>query len=139
MQLQQLTDRADLVDLTARLAQWLDSQRFSEATGDLFTPDVSVRTPGGSAEGLQAVVAQARRNHEGATTHHSITNVLPAVEGDTATIEANVLLNFIQPDGAHESIGGRYRLGAVRTGAGWRLRRIEVDQVWGGDGVARAA
>jgi SnoaL-like domain len=138
MQLQQLTDRADLVDLTARLAQWLDGQRFDEAP-TLFEPDVAVRTPGGSAEGIEAVVAQARRNHEGAQTHHSLTNVLPAVDGDQATIDANVLLAFVHPDGMLESIGGRYRLGAVRTGAGWRLNHIQVDQVWGGAGVARAA
>jgi 3-phenylpropionate/cinnamic acid dioxygenase small subunit len=138
MQLQQLTDRADLVDLTARLAQWLDGQRFDEAPR-LFTPDIAVRTPGGSAEGLEAVVAQARRNHEGARTHHSITNVLPAVDGDRATIDANVLLAFVHSDGALESIGGRYRLHATRTGAGWRLYRLEVDQVWGGQGVNRAA
>jgi hypothetical protein len=138
MQLQQLTDRVDLVDLVARLAQWLDGQRFDEA-GDLFTPDIAVRTPGGSAEGLEAVIAQARRNHEGATTHHSITNVLPAVDGDSATIDANVLLTFVHPDGTLDSLGGRYRLRAVRNEPGWRLNYIQVDPVWGGAGVARAA
>jgi SnoaL-like domain len=138
MQLQQLTDRADLVDLVARLAQWLDGQRFEEAP-TLFTPDIAVRTPGGSAEGLESVVAQARRNHEGATTHHSITNVLPAVDGDRATIDANVLLTFVHRDGTLESLGGRYRLGAVRSEPGWRLNSIQVDPVWGGAGVARAA
>jgi len=138
MQLQQLSDRAELVDLVARLAQWLDDQRFGDAA-DVFAPAITVSTPGGNAEGLDAVVAQARRNHEGARTHHSITNVLPVLDGDRASIDANVTVAFIQPDGTRESLGGRYRLGAVRTGAGWRLARLEVEQVWGPAGVRRAA
>jgi hypothetical protein len=99
---------------------------------------VSVRTPGGSAKGIEAVVAQARRNHEGAVTHHAITNVLPVLAGDRATVTANVLLTFVHPDGARESLGGRDELATVRTDAGWRIDRLRVDPVWGGPGVRAA-
>ena len=68
-----------------------------------------------------------------------ITNVLPQLEGDRATVTANVLVTFVHPDGARDSLGGRYTLGTVRTGAGWRIDRLQVDPVWGGPGVSRAA
>jgi hypothetical protein len=49
--------------------------------------------------------------------------VSAAVDGDTATIQANVTGHFVRAEGGAPGpteLGGRYRLGAARTAAGWR-------------------
>jgi hypothetical protein len=57
--LEQLSDRAELTDLVARLGEWLDGGAEGDA-GDLLVDEVTAQTPGGAAEGRAAVVAQAR-------------------------------------------------------------------------------
>ena len=121
-----MNDHQDIVDLVSRLGLWLDEKRFEDARS-VLTDDVTVRTPGGQAEGIERVVAQAGRNHQ-VPTQHLITNVLVDLDGDRATATANLLVTF-----AGETIerhGERYRFGAARTPDGWRLRRIEVTPIW---------
>lgn len=130
-ELRALTDRAALTDLVHRLGLWLDG-RADDDPEQLFTLDVTASTPGGEAVGRDAIVAQARHNHD-MPTHHLIGNVLPAVDGDTATIRANVTGHFVRAEGGvpgPTELGGRYRLGATRTAAGWRLTSIAVEPVW---------
>jgi hypothetical protein len=127
-----MTDRERITDLISGLGLWLDDKRFDE-TEPLFTDDVTVATPGGQAQGVERVVAQARRNHQTDLTQHVITNVLVDVEGDRATARANLIVTFV-PDAAqpaaHRTLGERYRFEARRTPAGWRLSRVEVSPVW---------
>jgi hypothetical protein len=122
--LEQLSDRAELTDLVARLGEWLDGGAEGDA-GDLLVDEVTAQTPGGAAEGRAAVVAQARANHD-VPTLHQITNVLPDTHGDEATIGAAVTVTFADERAA----AGRYTLAARRTGAGWRLTRIGMRPVW---------
>jgi SnoaL-like domain len=130
-ELRALTDRADLVDLVFRLGRWLDGG----ASGDpstLLTPDATATTPGGSATGRDAVVAQAHANHA-VPTHHTISNVLPAITDDHAHITANVVGHFVRGDDTPPgptALGGRYAFDAIRTSAGWRLCSVTVEPVW---------
>jgi SnoaL-like domain len=130
-ELRQLSDRQTITDLISRLGLWLDEKRFDEAP-DIFTPDVAVKTAGGSASGIDHVVEQARRNHR-ATTQHLITNVLIELDRDRADVDANLIVTFVpnpeQPD-SRFALGERYRFEAVRTGSGWRLSRVEAAPVW---------
>lgn len=131
--LRRLEDRNAIVDLVSRLGLWLDEGGADDA-GAIFADDVSVQTPGGTASGRDAVVAQATRNHEGMRTQHLMTNVLVDLDGDRATAGANLLATFLlDPSKPEETlpIGGRYRFEAVRTAAGWRLSRIDVSHQWG--------
>jgi hypothetical protein len=121
---QQLIDRQAVIDLVSRLGLWLDGDTTADEARAILTDDVSVSTPGGTAQGFERVVAQARRNHE-LPTQHVIANVLVDLDGDRATAGANLIVNF--PDAAH---GERYAFDAARTGGGWRLARIEVAPVW---------
>jgi hypothetical protein len=142
-QLQDITDRQAVSDLITRLGAMLDDKRFDDA-GAVLADDVAVQTPGGSARGPEAVVAQARRNHT-VRTQHVITDVLIDLQGDRAEARANLIVTFVpdsdQPEarlaiGSSDQpvsrlmIGERYRFEAVRGARGWRLARIEVGRVW---------
>jgi hypothetical protein len=137
--LDDLADHQALIDLPSRLGAWLDDQRFDE-TGDLFVPEASVSTPGGTAHGAEALAAQARRNHVGARTQHAITNVLVDRDGDRARLRANLVVTFAAaavPAGLPaptKTLGERYDLDAVRTRDGWRLARVAIAPVWAREG-----
>jgi hypothetical protein len=122
----ELADRQAVADLVDGLGLWLDEKRFDQAR-ELLTEDVRVQTPGGVAEGIERVAAQAARNHT-VPTQHVITNVRVAVEGDRATAGANLVVTF-----AGERLntqGERYGFEAVRRSEGWRLSSIRVDPIW---------
>jgi hypothetical protein len=127
-ELRALTDRQAVADLIDRLGLWLDEKRFAEARS-VLTEDVRVRTPGGTAEGIDRVVAQASRNHQ-ERTQHVISNVRVAVDGGRATAGANLIVAFAGDDGAVRTHGERYAFEAVRGPEGWRLSSIEVAPVW---------
>ena len=125
--LHDLNDRREITDLVSRLGLWLDEGRFDEAPS-ILTEDVAVSTPGGQAEGIERVIAQARRNHEFDGLQHVISNVLIDLDGDRAGVRANLVATFV--GSAIEQHGERYRFEAMRTPAGWRLSRVEVKPVW---------
>jgi SnoaL-like domain len=82
--------------------------------------------------GVDRVAEQARRNHV-VPTHHVITNVLIDLDGDRATVAANLILTFIgggDGSGPLTQIGERYRFGAARTSDGWRFSRVEASPIW---------
>lgn len=138
--LQALGDRIELELLVSGLGRFLD-ELDAERAPELFAEDVLVSTLGGTAEGREAVVAQALRNHE-VPTQHLITNLVSELDGDVARMTANLLVVFA--DGASapvgpgrvelptfgRALGERYRFEAVRTTGGWRLRRIEISALW---------
>ncbi|MFE2431060.1 nuclear transport factor 2 family protein [Streptomyces sp. NPDC059373] len=100
--LQELADRADLATLLARQGLWLDEQRFDDA-GTVFTEDATVHTQGGRSQGLQAITAQARRIHaDFAAIQHTTSGVLIDLDGDRATVRANLIAAFVRDTAAPE-------------------------------------
>lgn len=127
-----LADRVELAELVARLGRWLDDPG-SATPESLLADDVTVRSPGGEARGRDRVVAQAKRTHEAVVTQHAMTDVIPELDGDEATITANLLVAFVGGGtGSAPTFqsGTRYHFGARRAPEGWRLTRIEVAPVW---------
>jgi hypothetical protein len=133
-----LVDRADITDVVHRLGVCLDEGRFDEMR-TLFVDDATARTPGGTAEGRDALVEQASRNHPSdRRIQHMITNVVVDQAGDAAEVRANLVVHFAQAGDAvgapatplGYTLGEVYRFRAVRTAGGWRLARVEAEPVW---------
>jgi 3-phenylpropionate/cinnamic acid dioxygenase small subunit len=127
----ELLDRNEVTDLVYRLGVALDEGRFDDMRS-IFTEDASASTPGGSVAGIDALIAQARRNHgPEQRNQHVTTNLLIDLDGDRATIRANLVVNFVR-DGAEPffTLGEVYRFDARRTPDGWRLSRVESTPVW---------
>jgi hypothetical protein len=129
----------EITDLVHRLGAALDEGRFDDL-GALVVDDATVRTPGGTAVGRAALVAQAGRNHDPAEgIQHVITNVLVDLDGDRARVRANLVVHFAPPAPAggavpappvQYTLGEVYRFEVVRTGSGWRFASIATEPVW---------
>lgn len=125
-----LQDRADIIDLVYRLGACLDEHRFDDLRA-LFHEDATATTPGGTAQGPDAIVAQATRNHEEFDgLQHVISNVLVDAGSDLATARANIVGHFVRDKELVREIGGVYRFGLRRASDGWRFARLEVSPTW---------
>jgi hypothetical protein len=131
-----LLDRSDIATLVHRLGAALDEARF-ERFATIFTADVTVQTPGGVAEGLDAVVTQAARNHSATQgIQHTIGDVLVDLDRsvpDRAEVRANLVVTFADPlggVGVHRRMGSVYGFQARRTAEGWRLSSVTTTVIW---------
>lgn len=137
--LQQLVDRTEITDLVYRLGVSLDEGRFDEMRS-LFVEEATARTPGGTAQGREALIAQASRNHRpDERIQHVTTNLLVELDGDRAKVRANLVVQFAPPADAGEpalapsvqfTLGEVYHFEVVRTSQGWRFSRVETSPVW---------
>jgi hypothetical protein len=130
---QQLLDRHEIVELVNRLGLWLDDKRWDDAS-TILTEDATAKTLGGTVQGRDALVEQARRNHpDGTGTQHVITNCVVDLHGDRAEIRANLIVSFFPAAEIGQplrQIGERYHFDAVRTGEGWRLAGVQALPMW---------
>jgi hypothetical protein len=126
-----LDDRFAITDLIYALGAALDEHRFDDLR-DLFNENATVSTPGGTAQGRDAIIAQATRNHQKyARLQHSMTNLLVDLDGDQAAVRANLHATFAGETGVPELVlGAVYRFQALRTGQGWRLAGLAVTPIW---------
>jgi hypothetical protein len=107
---------------------------------ELLVEDATVSTPGGRAEGREALIAQARRNHPADQRfQHVTTNVLLDLDGDRAKVRANLIVTITTADTKPSAapappprctIGEVYSFELVRTRGGWRFSRIETVPLW---------
>ncbi|MCX5042953.1 nuclear transport factor 2 family protein [Aldersonia sp. NBC_00410] len=128
-----MIDRAELTSLVHSVGRNLDQKAF-EGMRAIYTADAEAITPGGTAHGIEAVIAQVRRNHQDyEASQHLFGDVQVDVDGDTAVIGANTVVTLV-PEAEHRhihrTIGVRYRFDGIRTSEGWRLRRVGITPVW---------
>jgi len=136
---QRLVDHNEITELVYRLGMCLDEGRFDRMRS-LLVEEATARTPGGTANGREAVIAQARRNHRpDQLIQHIITNVLVELNGDQAKVRANLVVHFASAADARVatpappirfSLGEVYHFDAQRTAHGWRLSRVETSPIW---------
>ncbi|GAB2967513.1 hypothetical protein GCM10023080_032700 [Streptomyces pseudoechinosporeus] len=126
------TDRVEIAELFARLANLLDECRHDDAP-TVYHDDIVVRSPrGGELRGFDEVTAYLKRSQvEGERTQHVHGDVLVRVDGDRAKATANQLVYFYR-DGAppHRTSGLRVACTAVRTSAGWRFSDMQITLAW---------
>src|SRR4029453_11267487 len=92
--LRQLIDRETISDLIHRLGTVLDERRF-EDLALVFAEDGAITTPGGHAEGVDAIVAQAARNHTPELhTQHFAAGLVVDLGGHRARARANCVAVF---------------------------------------------
>ncbi|WP_330181892.1 nuclear transport factor 2 family protein [Nocardia sp. NBC_01503] len=132
-----LLDRAEITTLVDRLGRALDEGRFDELA-EIYTADATVETPGGIARGLSAMTNQATRTHSpDRRIQHLISSVIIDLDGDTATVRANLVAIFAAAPTAKTplsppfyTLGEVYRFDAVRTSTGWLFNRMRTVPVW---------
>lgn len=131
--LEDLLDRDEIATLVHRLGTALDEGRFDDFRS-IFAEEATAKTPGGVAEGLDAMIAQASRNHSPDNRiQHRISDVLVDLDADKASVRANLAVTFAKPDdapGEHFWMGEVYRFTATRAPHGWRLTSVETTPVW---------
>lgn len=133
IRLLEVLDRDELTRLAHAVGGAIDSKNFEDFR-NLYLETADAATPGGVVDGLDAIVEMVVRNHQDfETTQHHVGDVQVHLDGDTATVAANVIATMVpraaEPE-VNTSLGVRYRYDAVRTDEGWRFARVEIDLLW---------
>ena len=123
-------------ELMATYAQALDACRFADVAA-CFAPDGEWTTDYGAARGPAEIEAFIRgivpMKGEGPQRKHYITNIIVAVDGDTASAVSDYLVVREAGPGLIPVMGGTYRDKFVKTPAGWRFSRKELEHHIAGD------
>ncbi|MEU1185465.1 nuclear transport factor 2 family protein [Streptomyces sp. NPDC005820] len=134
-QVRLLSDRAAIAELCDRYVRHLDKDRHNDDWFDaVFTDDVHLTFPMGEYKGVEGLAdfqRMARTTFE--RTHHIGSNYTIELDGDRAGVRAHLTAVHVkrgEEPTAHFDIGGHYEAEAVRTPAGWRIRRFVFDLVW---------
>jgi 3-phenylpropionate/cinnamic acid dioxygenase small subunit len=128
-----LLDRLRIEDQLSILGRCLDERDF-DGLRKLFTRDATVTTPGGTAVGHDELVDQARRRHSlDDGIQHVITNTLIELDGDRASVRANLLVSFARAGAADPKpflLGEVYQFELQRLGEDWRIATLRSTPVW---------
>jgi uncharacterized protein (TIGR02246 family) len=123
-------------ELMAAYAQALDACRFADVAA-CFAPDGEWTTDYGAARGPAEIEAFIRGivpvKGEGPQRKHYITNIIIKVDGDTASAVSDYLIVREAGTGLIPVMGGTYRDKFVKTPAGWRFSRKELEHHIAGD------
>ena len=123
-------------ELMAAYAQALDACRFADVAA-CFASDGEWTTDYGAARGPAEIEAFIRGivpvKGEGPQRKHYITNIIVAVDGDTASAVSDYLVVREAGPGLIPVMGGTYRDKFVKTPAGWRFSRKELEHHIAGD------
>ncbi|MCH0564270.1 MULTISPECIES: nuclear transport factor 2 family protein [unclassified Streptomyces] len=139
-QLRTLVDRAEITDLIDRYVTLLDTQDdhgYDDTwPRSVFTDDCRLEFPVGTVEGRHTAAAfHFDRKSRFARTHHLASNYGIQVDGDTARVRVHLFASHVH-HGDGPDPGGRFDIGgvaegeAVRTPAGWLLRRWRFHLMW---------
>ncbi len=135
-QVRELLDRNEIVNLIGRLGLMLDEKRFDDIRS-IVTDDVVADFPStgaGQMRGIEALAAHGRKSQgRFERAHHVITDHLIDLDGDRATVRANLIATHVHradEPGSHYDVGEYYRFEMIRTPEGWRISRLNPNGVW---------
>jgi len=136
MNLQQLSDRAEIQDLLTRYCHAIDDHDW-DGLAQLFTDDAQIDYsqyggPHCDKKGLIEFLSGFVPTLIGA--QHTISTMLIEIDGDTANVRTAAQVMLIMPDaGGANQIGtsGLWYLDtAMRTAHGWRIKRRTLKYAW---------
>ena len=123
-------------ELMARYAMALDACRFADVAA-CFASDGEWTTDYGAARGPAEIEAFIRGivpvKGEGPQRKHYITNIIIKVDGETASAVSDYLIVREAEGGLIPVMGGTYRDKFIKTPAGWRFSRKELEHHIAGD------
>jgi hypothetical protein len=134
-ELQVAADRVAIQDVMARYTLAVDGHRW-ELFDEVFEDgaEVDFEPNGGIRDTYPAIGEYLKTAMSGfAACQHYLTNFVTDVRGDEATSRFYVFTQMITIDGGVDHIvsdGGFYDALFVRTGKGWRVRRLTGGIVW---------
>lgn len=140
MDLQELSDRHEIVDLITSYTRAVDTRSYDDLFA-LFTDDavLDYSTVGGPVDVAAVVVPWIEAGLAGFDRfQHLIAQVAIDLGGDTGGDTAQACAYFTNPmvsisaDGAERlwEMGGYYHHDLVRTAGGWRSRGLVEEMVW---------
>jgi hypothetical protein len=128
------TTRSEIAGLVDRYLCSLDRRKLDKDwAGGFFTEDAVAEFPIGKAEGLDEIVANARRGVlRFARTQHLGMNYLvdPSLGGGGASARWNQVNHHVHPEGDLFSSGTWSEADFVQTPAGWRIARTTMHVTW---------
>lgn len=131
-------DRLAIVELTSRMALYVDARDWSELQA-LFTDPVLVdytSLNGGEPASLApaALISGWRQALERLdATQHIVAGQVVELDGDRATCAANVQGTHVRSNhsgGPLWTVGGRYDFTLIRTPSGWRISALTLLVQW---------
>ncbi|ANI39327.1 nuclear transport factor 2 family protein [Mycolicibacterium vaccae] len=133
MEPQALADELEIRALLNRYARGVDTKDW-ETYRSVFTEDAHIdySSAGAIVGGRDEVVDWFAANFGVIPwSMHYITNVEAQIDGDTATVRAMFYNPMLLPGmDTQSACGGYYHHELVRTGDGWRSRRLREENVW---------
>lgn len=133
MEPQALADELEIRALLNRYARGVDTKDW-ETYRSVFTEDAHIdySSAGAIVGGRDEVVDWFAANFGVIPwSMHYITNVEADIDGDTATVRAMFYNPMLLPGmDTQSACGGYYHHELVRTGDGWRSRRLREENVW---------
>jgi len=127
-----LEDKDAIREVLAEYCFRLDDGRFAEMAA-LFTEDGTWQTAFGKATGRAAIAEFAAGLRRGSPEPrpraiHHVTNVVIALDGDTAKVQSNWTTVQNSPEGPKIGSGGAYDDDMVKQGGHWYFRYRTIDR-----------
>lgn len=127
-----LEEKDAIREVLAEYCFRLDGGRFAEMA-ELFTADGTWQTAFGAATGRQAIAdfaagLRARGPQPRPRAIHHVTNVVIALDGDSAHVRSNWTTVENSPAGPKIGSGGAYDDDMVKEGGRWYFRRRTIDR-----------
>jgi 3-phenylpropionate/cinnamic acid dioxygenase small subunit len=128
-----LEDKDAIREILAEYCFRLDAGHFDDMAA-LFAEDGTWNTAFGKATGRAAIAQLARDIRTRAGTDprpravHLVTNIVIALDGDSARVRSNWMVMQNGPDGPNIGSGGGYADEMVKEGGTWLFRYRKIDR-----------